>query len=830
MSRLCHEVLENALGHPVKPEDADRLFAKLQRHAAALRTRNRSLSYNDSIQQAAAEIGEQLKANAEHARLVRALNASRKLQALNYLETTWADDPGQGLKALLVGTQDARMGARSSIGADQDAIASQYVGGLIADVAKVDGGLDTFADGVIDDEVAEVLWALSENKAADLSQFGELAGGVGRAVRKWQDVGRLDANKSGAFIRETRGFVTTTFHDGVRIARDRDTWMEMAHAHFDLDRMAEAMGIDAKDMQSMLSGIWHDLADGQHLRLDPAEAETFEQVAFNLGRKLSKHRVVHFKGAASWSAYNRQFGAGNLREAVVWGLQRQARATALMNGLGPTYEQNYDALGELLINRLKERGAAPAVTAQLSQDLRSYKRLYLAQLDGSLDIAGSDTVATISSTIRGIQSMASLGGSVLTSVSDLGVMALGARYNDLNPLQLISRGVGELFRGVPSAERLALQADLGVVLGSLSGKLSLGRFTPEDDVRGWVATAQHHFFTWNLQNRWTDAMREAVAELLSANMARRLDTAYDQLGDLKTTLGLYGIDAGRWDIVRRAPTTEIEGSRFLSPRAIEELDDAPFADYLAARETEVSPGAVRQLRNELQRQLRAYFADQNGYLLLTPDAATRGMIKQGTQRGTGVGEAVRFIMQFKSFPLAFSQRIIGRELKQGGVFGIASMIAWVTLLGYASNVLKDAAKLRTQRDPTDYRTWIAAMQNGGGWGLYGDLLFSQVLDRRFADAGLQLFGPTASDAFGSRGLAGIAARAAQGEDAKAAGVRFVQGNAPMLNLFWLKPILDYGIFYRLQEWMNPGSLRRMEAEIEQRTGQRSIVPPSEVVP
>ena len=70
---------------------------------------------------------------------------------------------------------------------------------------------------------------------------------------------------------------------------------------------------------------------------------------------------------------------------------------------------------------------------------------------------------------------------------------------------------------------------------------------------------------------------------------------------------------------------------------------------------------------------------------------------------------------------------------------------------------------------------------------------------------------------------------AQGRDAGPAALRFVQGNTPMLNLFYAQMALNYLVFYRLQEWMNPGSLSRMEAEMQQRTGQEFIAPPSEVI-
>lgn len=821
---VCREVLEEALGRPVTAKEADRLFKRINRRAAQLRAANPALAHNDALAAVEREFAEAAELRDALAQRNAMLNRARVLESVDYLASTWADDPGQGLKAILVGTQDARRGARASIGADQLAAEDHVLGGMLADVAKVDGGLEAYTRGLVDDEVAAALWRMSNDEAPTGSPLAE---GIAAAIRKWQEYGRLAANDAGAWIGKARGYITSTFHDQARIAKDQGAWLESARAHFDLARMAEEMEVDPSELDGILENIWRDLSSGVHLKTgQPSSAPKGLQ---SVGKKLSHERVIHFRDADAWAAYNRDFGAGTLHEAVTAGLRRQARATALMATLGPNYEMNLDAIVHDTLARMRKEGAKPEALAQLQADHRRYKRLYLAQLDGSLDIPGSDPLASAAAGVRTIQSMASLGGATLSSISDLATMLNGAKYQGANALEAVAGGMAKLFHGERSADRLALWADLGVVLSSLSGKLA-SRFTPDDTVGGRLGKLQHTFFTLNLQNRWTDSFREAVAEMLSANLARRVGDRFDALPEqLRTTLGLYGIDAGKWDIFRAQEAVELDGARFVAPRALDDLPDEPFEAYLSARNINPTGKRVRDLRREIARQFRAYFADQNGYMVLTPDQATRGMMKQGTQVGTGLGEALRFIMQFKSFPLAYTQRALGREIKQGGAMGVAGLIALTTLFGYAASVAKDTFKGIAPRDPRDPRTWLASFQQGGGAGLYGDVLFSQVLERRFGDAGAQLLGPTFADVFGSYGLAGVASRAVQGEDAGAAAVRFVKGNTPFLNLFYARLALDYAVFYRVQEWMNPGSLARMEQQMQQRTGQDFIASPSETV-
>jgi hypothetical protein len=819
---VCYDLIRGAYGEggdKLSDVEIAALQKTLAKKARELKARDPGLSDNDSLIKA----GDELATNVERAALVKKRNEYLGLKsylvAIDTIRTQFGDNYAEGLKAFLVGVQSRKIGARASAANEIETLERQYFGGVLADIKAVDGGLDILAAGTMDREIARALSVLEEN-GTDLAKFDVRAVGIAKAIRKWQEAARYNANRAGAWIGKDAGYITKQSHDSLRISKDRDGWLAMMREKADLPRMMDETGAESVD--ELLGSIWDALASGLHLKSVDMSADASRPGLRGMARGVSQERVIHFKSADDWMDYNEAFGGGNLREAVLGSFKNLARATGLMRVMGPNHESTFKRIVDTLQKELRDKD--PVAAGKFAQTAERYKNWYLKELDGSLDVPGNNTLASFSAGVRAWQNMASLGGSVLSSVGDLGVMMVGAKHLGDNGFSAVGKGLANLFTGVPSAEKLALYADLGLAMESMIGKFATSRFSVDDGVRGAVGQMQKLFFTLNLQNRWTDSMRSSIAEFVSLNLARRVDVGFDGLdASLRSTMTLYGIDSGKWDIIRSGALAEVEGRNFLTPSAVADIADERFAAYLESKGQKPTAAAIREVKGETERQLRGLFVDQNGYMLLTPDAATRGIMKGGTQKGTAWGEAVRFMMQFKSFTVAFSQRVIGREAKQNGLAGVARMIAWTTLAGYGAMSLKDLAKGKEQRPFFDPRTAMAAFQNGGGAGIYGDVLFSQLLDRRAQDAFVNLLGPTVSDA---NEVVKLGARVIQGQDPAAAAVRLVQSNTPFANLFYTKLALDYMIFWNLQEAMNPGSLARMEREMEQRTGQTTFISPS----
>lgn len=324
--------------------------------------------------------------------------------------------------------------------------------------------------------------------------------------------------------------------------------------------------------------------------------------------------------------------------------------------------------------------------------------------------------------------------------------------------------------------------------------------------------------------------------MMSHDLAMEKVLAWDALTDARRrVLRLYGIDAGRWEIIRAGETQAADGRDYLTPEAVYTAPDALLETYLAQQGKQASPGRVDELREEIASQLRTYFRDRVDYAVLEPDARTRAILRQGTAAGTGIGEALRFVTQFKSFPTAFLQRVAMREFfgrgaetwgdalfhNTEGMMNFTRLFLMMTLFGYGSMTAKQLIAQKTPRDPSSPQTWLAAAAQGGGLGIYGDFLFGEK-SRMGSSFYSTLGGPTLGTA---ESVYNLYQNIKDGRDVSAETFRLFFNHIPGNNLFWFRAAFDHFIGYNLFEMMNPGYISRMKRRMKKENNQTFWIDP-----
>jgi hypothetical protein len=429
-------------------------------------------------------------------------------------------------------------------------------------------------------------------------------------------------------------------------------------------------------------------------------------------------------------------------------------------------------------------------------------------------------VAKWSAIGRAVGNVAKLGGAVISAAADIGIYASEMKYQGRSFLG----GMGEAMGGIGKIKNTKQKKDIAKGLGFLGDGTTYdisGRFQVGDNLnKGWTQI-QRTFFKYNLLSWWTNTLKENSMLGMANYYANQKSLSFDQLNKpLQSFFGLYNIDATKWDVIRKTAMSKADdGTEFINISELSNMSDADIKKITGMND--LSKTELQMEKDKFKYSVSGMLLDRSIYAVIEPDARTKGTMTQGTLAGTGMGEAIRFVGQFKAFPMAIGNKVLGREiafLRKGpnqdigrGIKGLASIVTVSAFMGYMSMTAKDLLKGKEPRDPNNIKTIMAAFLQGGGLGIYGDVLFKEQRDAGSVAAGL--IGPAPTTVI-DLGLALKYALSGEGGKAGKAAYRTVSSNIPFLNLFYIKTIFDYMIGFQIMETMNPGVLKRVEKRMK----------------
>lgn len=839
MFEKCVASIETAIGRTLTKTEREELGARIL--AKKKKYLRQGLGDQEAHSKAALDAAE----DAEVQRIIEkrnaVINATKYFEGLDYLTRVWGDDPVNGIQALLVGVEKGRFGGRNSIGSHQVAKQAEYIQGFVSALEEQDL-LEELASGALDDDIAKALFAIQSDQAVDNSLPSTK---IARIMDEHAERTRMEANRAGANIARTPGYITNQTHDIFKVrgvgtfatlpAKEAQAnWIKFLMGDNPLGRqlLDPETFDDAIDPQRFLEKTWEALASGVHLHHGGDGVPSGFKGPANIAKRMSEHRLLKFADAEGWMAYNRAFGSKSLREAYIGSLMRRANDTALMDALGT----NPRAMLDRLVTQVEKTHPDVDVRAKLSARRTLFSN-QMDVLDGSSNIPGNAMAAKWWATARAFQSMAKLGSAWLSAWSDLGFVqaemrSLGAAF-DNTYLQTLNG-----FATTKEGRKLA--GSLGVFFESKAGTI-VERFSADDTVPGEVAKGLRLFFKLNLLGPWTDNLRTSASLATSNWVAVNRAVDWNKLDDgLRRTFEQSAITKTEWDLMRGQEAFRLDGDarEFFQPEAARNLTDDQLAAALKSQGLNPTDTAVSRYRREIETKFRQFFSDSAHRSVLAPDARTKALLLRGTKPGTFTGELTRLVGQFKAFPVVVLQKTLGRQLfgrgantmleglaGKGDLWNLAGTISTATILGYLAMSAKDIASLRKPRDPSDPKTWAQAAMQGGALGIYGDFLFGEMRNSYGQTPIGSLLGPTIGNLDQAIDVAGTLKA---GEDARAKAFNIVWNNLPGTNIFYLRAALDYMIAFRVRESLSPGYVERYEQRVEDR-GQEFIIPPSEAV-
>ena len=719
--------------------DSEALLQHLK-NRAEIRSAATGQSMQDSLKDIAGEIKMNEEYNKKKYERDRLLNVQAKRNMKDFAKRfpTW----GEGLSALLVGSNKLRELARRSVDYQAKFIHGKFFTKLVTSLDK-DGILPDFSKSRPEfvQDVYREMGAMKPGQPAKQVTKNDKAFRTAQIIDGIYSEMVARQNRAGGGIQRMPGYILRQTHDMNAIRamgkigntpeskqESFKNWADFTRPLLDYERTFQGT-----DPEKTLRNIHEGLYTGKH---GPAHEETdtgYGGRFSNLGDKISKERVLHFKDADAAYKYNQAFGIKNFREALLSDIHTRARQIALLENLGPHFERNF----EEVVQELGEDARKLDTPSKHEQSLKDWKlRADFNEITGKNEWSGNPTLSKLGGFLRVNAQLSKMGAVVLSKTVDAGAITSEMAHNGLGSLGTLGRGLANMIHQSPDAKAFARQ--LGVGIEAITGN-ALSRFHDHSSAFGWQHTAQKYFFQLSLLPRWNDALRSSVATTLANNLGEHSHLPFEQLpGQLKNILTQYGLHGDTWNTLRTTAYTHND-SKFITPDMLHQISDSAIGKLIEADGRKASPTNILRMRDQIETSLGTYFTDRADIAVPTPGAKERKWSTFDTKAGTPIGEAMRMIMQFKSFPITIMSKILGRDMYGNGAdtvkqwllndhrgkFNMAMTIAMMTAAGYVSETLHDLTKGKgplplINDGKIDWHNVQKIMVRGGSLGLYGE--------------------------------------------------------------------------------------------------------------
>jgi hypothetical protein len=536
--------------------------------------------------------------------------------------------------------------------------------------------------------------------------------------------------------------------------------------------------------------------------------DNFQEIEKRIGGKVGDEGFVYdqgfqtkqqhmqnivFKDGESWQTYHEQFGKNtDIISAIMFNTDVNSKVYGVAKVFGPNAEYGIMRLRDTLRDKIIA-GEFDKV-AKFDRD-KSLKFLNDIDVTGgkrkgafgeALTIAlGEDmhpadsVVAKYAASIRQVKMWASLGMATLSSIADIPTSVIAmSRRTDWGYLKSY-KYLWESYRMASNEKFLQTAPELHAALSTwnehVTGKM-LGRFT-EGNEHSALQRVTNNYWRWIGLAQWTDTLRETNGMAMMRYLGGISDRSFKDLPDsIVHYMQQHQIGPQKWEAMRQnAVHVAQNGEKFLIPdlmmsansehvRSTMRMDtlggfgDADISRAMKAT-LEQAGGDVDHMRRQLAMDLQGFITDQVRYAVLEPSNRTRRFLLHGTQAGTLSGELLRFATMFKSFPVEFTDRVIGSALldhvptsAKTFTFGnirldtnMIKMMGNMTMAGYVSMNMKNLAKGYSPALPTDWKVLADSMVQGGTMGLYGDLMMSFTSNTPIERMAKFAVGPIASD-------------------------------------------------------------------------------------
>lgn len=805
MKNECIEAVSAVIGRKLTAKESTNIRERIVDAQTALARQDidawRALSKPQQLEQAAQHAVKELAGEA----LRNKANIARQALATARNSSRW-----QGL------VNEGRSGASAAVRTfelvDRDikGVRQQYFGNIFPAldyVSKNSRLLGWFHDQKATvDLVSEIFGKATGNaeaKAAAKSWLDTIEKMRARFNAGGGDVGKLDY----AYLPQP--------HDALRVMRaGRDAWVDGVLPKLDRSRYMNTAGqvFDDAQLRTFLERAWETISSGGLNKMEPGKVT-------GTGKLANRHadaRQIHFADADAYMQYMQDFGKGNPITAMQSHISGLARDIALVENMGPNPNQTAQLIMDQAHKLDGEARNVGPVTAEQTWNT----------LTGAYNHPVNVRMAEIAQGIRNVTTAVKLQGSFLSQFTDMGTLALNAQYHKLPVWQTLADMPKALGKGYKEyANRVSLMSDSMVS--------DMNRWADGHGGTGWTSKLANMTMQANFMSAWTDAGKRAFSVNMMGGVGKATRKEWSNLDKYdRVRFERAGITQNIFDVWRAATPEDWRGSQMLTPDAIAAIPDESLKGL----------GNPTRVKEQAISKLLGFIADEADTAITSPDLMARTIQAQGTQKGTLGGEIWRSTWLFKTFATSILSRQIGRIQDINAAAGNKAAMAYgaqlmtsLTVLGGLSLQAKDMATGKDPRPVDNPRFWGAAFMQGGGMGIFGDILYTAIGgNSRGGQPNWTAFaGPVFGTGFDllnvTTGNLGQLAAEKKTNFASEA-IRFTKQNTPLINIWYAKAAIDHLIVNDMLEQANPGYLRRMRSRTQKEWGQDYWWQPDDKMP
>lgn len=697
-------------------------------------------------------------------------------------------------------------------------IAGIYRGDLIEFYANIKGGLKIFTDQALVKNIVDERFGKDSGDplAKNISnKMGEVFEGMRqRFNRSGGDIGKLD----------DWGLPQTHSMEKIALA-GKDAWVQKSEQLIDTSKYVHEDGnfYSQQEIRDLLEYSFDTLTSNGANKIEIGRQST-GGVSSKVTSRHSESRVLHFKDADAWMEYQKDFGGMQFVDLVEAHINGLSKDIALVENLGSNPKNSMRILMDAAEKKDWSKGLAPKDTGKTRKRAQTMFEEFMGQ-----NSPQSEVLANLGLAYRSMNVASMLGGTTLSSFTDQAMIAKTASIHNI----AYRKTFGELITQLnpKNTEDRALAHSLGLATEEMLGSIARWSDDGLTSVHGKsevMARVSNSLASQVMRvsglNALTAASKIGFSKMLMEKYGRlSRDKAWTDLhADDRELMQKTGLSERAWEVMRLAdPVIDRKGNQLMSARSIYEIPDSKLTTF----------GDPQKVRDEVASSFQAHLLDEQGMAVIEAGLRERTWMTGGIKKGSVMGEILKGITQFKSFPTAFLMRHGSRAMSmEKGISKVAygaSLFGMTTILGALVVQLKeivngnDPSTMWDSDDPKKSLDFFkrSAVQ-GGGLSILGDIIVAGT-DTTGRGATDFAMGPLGADFKAALNLTvGNTTQLANGVETNAANEAFkvLKGKIPAQNLWYTKAVANRLVFDEMQDMIAPGYREKLLRKAETKYG------------